>query len=101
MGSVQPSLNKEGCVVKSSSQTEGRRVSVATKDPLGEDHMSADSDVDEDDDEEESDTGDLGEGSGEGGAGDTPTEDGGSEKAAQPLTEYFVNVVSVCMVAVA
>ena len=98
MGSTQSTENKEGGVVKSSSQTEGRRVSIATKDPLGEDHMSADSDVDEDDDEEESDSGDLGDGGGEGGAGDSPSEDAGSEKTAQPLTEYFVNVVSDCSV---
>ena len=96
MGSMQSTEaeNKEGGVVKSSLQTEGRRVSVATKHPLGEDHMSADSDVDEDDDEEESDSGDLGEGGGEGGDGDSPSEDTRSEKTAQPLTEYFVNVVS-------
>lgn len=91
MGSLQSTECKEGDLAESPAQTDRRRMSVATKDPLEEDHMSAD---DDDEEEEENFSRDLRDGSGKEGDHDSSIEDTESEKATQPLTEYFVNVVS-------
>ena len=86
-----------GSVSDKSKPSVGAGRKMSTVDPLGDDHMSADSDVDEDD--EESDCGEGGEDGGDGGDRDSPSDEAGPDKRGQLLTEYVINVVSIPIVA--